>query len=419
MRARRDLLFLFAPAVAVVAAAPACAQSEIVGPEAFDGQIDLRASVVGGERGWLDGGFGKLRESGDAGGGTEARLDVAAVDLAWKPRFGFALSGLVSVTHQDGASNDLDLNEAYLKFSSGPGETRIDLRAGVFWPPVSLEHGGSNWGVIDTITPSAVNSWIGEEVKVLGAEAAVERTVGEHEFVLTGAVFKHDDMSGTLLSYRGWALHDLRVTPDSDMPLPPLSPIVAPYQATITSPFWEADGRVGYYARFDWRPPERFALNLFRYDNRGDRLSGQEMQTAWRTHFWNLGGVLAIDGATEAKGQMLWGNTKVGPDTPTGYPVDVDFAAAYLLVGRTIGGGKLSLRGDWFETRDNSRVVQDNNNEDGWAATIAYKHSFGAHVDALAEVLHVESDRPARTLLAGIAADQRQTIGQASLRLHF
>lgn len=419
MRLRRELPFLLISACVAAASAPAYAQSEIIGPEAFDGEVDLRASVVDGERGWLDGGFGKLREGGDADAHTKARLDVAAVDLAWKPRFSFALSGLVSVTHQDGASNDVDLNEAYLKYSSGPALTRFSLRAGVFWPPVSLEHAGSNWGVADTITPSAVNSWIGEEVKVLGAEAAVERTVGEHEFVLTGAAFKHDDMSGTLLSYRGWALHDLRVTPDSDMPLPPLSPSIAPYQDTITSPFWESDGRVGYYARLDWRPPERFALNLFRYDNRGDRLSGEEMQTAWRTHFWNVGGVLAIDDATEVKGQVLWGNTTVGPDTPTGYPVDVDFTAAYLLVGRTLGAGKLSLRGDWFETGDNSRVAQDNNNEEGWAATVAYKHSFGPHVDALAEVLHVESDRPARALLAGIPADQSQTIAQTSLRLHF
>jgi hypothetical protein len=148
------------------------AQSEILGPEAFDGQIDLRASVVGGETGWLEGGFGKLREGGSDDGETKLRAAVAAVDLAWKPRLSWSLSGLISVTHQDGQSRDVDLNEAYLKYASGPGETRLTARAGAFWPPISLEHGGSTWGVIDTITPSAANSWVGEELKVLGLEAA-------------------------------------------------------------------------------------------------------------------------------------------------------------------------------------------------------------------------------------------------------
>lgn len=36
----------------------------------------------------------------------------------------------------------------------------------------------------------------------------------------------------------------------------------------------------------------------------------------------------------------MWGNTLVGPDTPLGIPVDVDFATSYLLVSREVGTGK-------------------------------------------------------------------------------
>jgi hypothetical protein len=114
---------------------------DILGPEAFDGSIDLRASVAGGETGWLDGGFGKLRWGGDSGDG-QARARIAAADLAWKPQFTFNLSGLVSVTHQAGQSNAIDLNEAFLSFRSNPATTRLSARAGAFWPPISLEHGG-------------------------------------------------------------------------------------------------------------------------------------------------------------------------------------------------------------------------------------------------------------------------------------
>jgi len=123
----------------------ACAQAgDIVGPDAFDGSIDLRASVVGGETGWLESGFGKLRWGGD-NGESQARVRIAAADLAWKPQFTFNLSGLVSVVHQAGQSNDVDLNEAFLSFRSNPAATRVSARAGVLWPPISLEHGGSTW----------------------------------------------------------------------------------------------------------------------------------------------------------------------------------------------------------------------------------------------------------------------------------
>jgi hypothetical protein len=260
---------------------------------------------------------------------------------------------------------------------------------------------------------------VGEEVKVLAAEAALEQQLGEHTFELTGAAFRHNDMSGTVLTFRGWALHDLRDTLRGDLPLPPLPPPNQPYQDTITTPFWEVDGKTGYYARLDWRPPLPFTVNVFRYDNMGDRVSSREKQTSWRTRFWNVGAMATLGERSVAKAQVMWGNTLVGPDTPRGIPGDVDFTTAYLLVSRQVGRGKLTVRGDWFETVDNSFVATANNDEEGWAATLAYKHSFGEHVDVLGEVIHVESERPGRALYGGIAAEQAQTVAQASVRLHF
>lgn len=397
----------------------AAAQADaVLGPAAFDGSIDLRASVAGGETSWLDGGFGKLRYGGDDGG-SEARVQVAAADLAWKPQFSFALSGLVSVTHQAGQSSAIDLSEAFLSYRSGPARTRFSARAGVFWPPISEEHGGSTWQVTDSITPSAVNSWVSEEVKVLAFEGKLEHRFPDQQIALTAAVFTQNDTSGTLLTYRGWALHDMRATVWSHFPLPPLSPSKVPFQGRITNPFWELDGRPGYYARLDWQTPWPVSVNLFRYDNRGDRMSGHDLQTAWRTRFWNAGAMASLGERTTAKAQVLWGNTLVGPETPFGYPADVDFAAAYLLLSRELGGGKLTARGDWFKTRDNSFVASDNNNEHGWAAMLAYKHPLTPFADAFVELLHVESNRPARLVNGGIAAEQNQTQLQTSLRFGF
>ena len=397
--------------------AQAFGQADLFGRETLEADADLRASVVGGEDGWLDGGFGKLRYGGDAGD-TVPRARIASLDLAWKPQISWNLSGLVSLSYQNQLDGEPDLSEAFVKFRSSPAPTRFSARAGVFWPPVSQEHGGGNWLVTDTITPSAANSWIGEEVKVLGLEGAVETAFGEHELALTAAAFLHNDMSGTLLTYRGWALHDLRITMNGDLPLAPLSPSKAPYQDTITSPFWEVDDKVGFYGRLDWTPPLPVTLNLFYYDNRGDRVSSRAMQTSWRTRFWNVGAMASLGASTEAKGQVMWGNTLVGPDTPFGIPGDVDFTTAYVLVSRAIGAGKITARADWFETSDNSFVATDDNNEEGWAATLAYRRPLVEFADIVVEVLHVSSDRPARVSNAGIAAEQDQTMVQTSLRLH-
>ena len=410
--------FMAALLIAGAAAWPAHAraQSDLIGAEAFDLGVDLRASVAGGETGWLDGGFGKLREGGDSGE-TRARAGIASADMAWKPQIGWNFSGLISFSWQpDLPGDEVGLSEAYVKYRSGPGTTRASARAGVFWPPISQEHSGSNWQVADSITPSAANSWVGEEVKVLGLEGTVETSFGDHEVSLTGALFLHDDMAGTLLTYRGWALHDVRATTTSDLPLPPLSPDSAPYQAPLTTPFLEVDDRVGFYARAEWRPPLPVAFNAFYYDNRGDRVSSYAMQTSWRTRFWNLGAVAALGDRTEARSQVMWGNTLVGPDTPYGIPEDVDFTTVYLLVSREIGPGKLSARGDWFETSDNSFVATDNSNEHGWAAMLAYKTPIKDYADLVFEVMHVSSERPGRALYGGIAADQAQTILQSSIR---
>jgi hypothetical protein len=394
----------------------ALAQSDLIGEEAFDVNLDLRASVVGGETGWLDGGFGKLREGGD-NGETQARAEIASADVAWKPQIGWNFSGLISFLWQpDLPGDEVGLSEAYIKFRSNPAATRVSARAGVFWPPVSQEHGGSTWQVTDSITPSAANSWVGEEVKVLGLEGTVERAIGDHELSVTGAVFLHDDMAGTLLTYRGWALHDVRVTTDADLPLPPLSPSSDPYQAPITTPFLEVDDRLGFYARADWTPPWPVTFNALYYDNRGDRVSSRAFQTSWHTRFWNVGAMATLGASTVAKSQVMWGNTLVGPDTPYGMPEDVDFTTAYLLVSRDIGPGKLTARGDWFETNDNSFVAADNSNENGWAAMLAYKTPIRDYADLVFEVLHVSSDRPGRALYGGIAAEQAQTILQSSIR---
>src|SRR5262249_15298125 len=158
---------------------------------------------------------------------------------------------------------------------------RARARFGLFYPPVSLEHDGPGWTTTHTITPSAINSWIGEEVKVLGAEASARAALGGQELGATLALFGYNDTSGTLLSYRGWALHDVMATAYGDLRLPNRSAAwraVKRSQAMTTDPTAELDDRVGYYARLEYRPIGAVTLDLLHYDNAGDRDSVQHGQ---------------------------------------------------------------------------------------------------------------------------------------------
>lgn len=405
-------------AIAAVLAWPACAQAQdsMLGAAAFDISVDVRLPVADGEVSWTDHGFGKLRYGGSVGK-VRVSPEIAAVDIAWKPEFSWNFSGLVSVTHQSGQSEPLDLSEAFVQYRSNPGTTRIAVRAGMFWPPISQEHSGPHWNVTDSITPSAINTWVGEEVKAVGLEVKLDRKLGEHKLAATLGAFGFNDTSGTLLSYRGWALHDIKGTLIGDLPLPPLSPFIATYQAQETYPTWELDSRVGYYARIDWQPPAPFTVYAIRYDNRGDRVSSRNMQTAWDTRFWNIGGAWSLGPKATIKTQVMWGETLVGPATPFGFPVDVDFMSAYLLATRQLGPGRLTIRADYFRTDDDSFIAQDNNNEHGWAGMIAYLLPLGEKIELRAELLHIESSRPGRQLYGGLPMQQDQTQLQTSVRI--
>ena len=77
------------------------------------------------------------------------------------------------------------------------------------------------------VTPSAINSWIGEEVKVGGVEATLSTMIGEHACRLTVAAFELNDTAGTLLTFRGWALHDEKATLFGFQPLPVMNAVHA------------------------------------------------------------------------------------------------------------------------------------------------------------------------------------------------
>jgi len=403
-------------AAAALSVAPAArAETDLFGPGAVSGFLDLRVAAADGERSWLKGGYGKLEDGGGGDFAVRPRLGLAA--LTWRPQIAGDLGAYVQAEARSDQDLGVDLSEAFLTYNPAPRSAwRWSARAGLVWPPVSLEHDGPSWTVSRTLTPSALNTWIAEEVKTVAVEASLSREIGGHRLVVTAAAFEFNDTSGTLLSFRGWGLHDVRTTAFATLPLTRFDPrraAVFSTQAEEARPTMEIDERIGGYARIEWRPPAPVAVHLFHYDNEGDPRARERGQWGWRTHFSEAGLVAQPAQGWEVLAQALSGRTYIGRRVPLF--VDVDYSAAYVLASRTWDGRRVSGRIDWFEARDNSNRALDDNAEHGWAATAAYAHPITPKLGLWFEALHVWSDRAGRAYL-GDGARQAQTRLQVALR---
>ena len=404
----RALIFVLSAAYGGIAQA----STGLFGRDTVTIEGDARAVLADGERAWADGGYGKARYGAGRPAGDFA---LASADIIWEPHLSWTTKAVIDLMAQPEQYHGVEINQAYVQTKSAPhGAWKWDARAGYFYPPISLEHEGADWRVADTITPSALNSWVGEELKVLGGEATLAPAFAGHELAASVGVFTNDDTAGTLLTYRGWALHDVRAGAQGRFPLPPLTSFGAMVQDPYTESSLEIDDRAGYYGRLQYAPSESTRFHLFYYDNRGNRTGVIRTQWAWDTRFWEAGARFWPTPVIKITAQAMHGTTAMGFAIPELF-ADVDFNAAYAAGTRTLGDDGATARLDWFNVEDKSLVAIDDNNEEGWAATLAYRHKISARATLIVEGLHIDSDRPSRPT-AGEPAHAQDSTLQASLR---
>jgi hypothetical protein len=416
---RRRLAAAFAAALAAfVWSGPARADPPRLDlPANLTAVIDFRIVLTDGERRWTDGGFGRSR-FGDGGAGADIDAVPAEAELIWHGPIAWNLQGLVAVAAQDGQDQPVDLIEAYAAWRPVPsGPTRWSVRAGMFWPPVSLEHDGPAWQVSDMITPSAINSWIGEEVKVVGVEGSATHPLGGGRITATLGLFGFNDTAGALLAFRGWALHDQKTGAFSRQALPPLNAFMETAQPRWTTPTLEIDGRPGFYGRLSWQLAAPVVLEAFYYRNRGEpEAITPDLQWGWDTRFLNLGARVELGSRTLLLAQALTGTTDMGLPENGHYWVETRFRAAFLRLTHRIGRVALSGRVDLFDTRQTGSQMAPEDGEEGWSATAALGWRLTDQAQLILEAVHNESERGARARL-GLAPDQRQQVVQASMRL--
>jgi hypothetical protein len=331
------------------------------------------------------------------------------------------LLAVVDVQANPQLSPDIGVLEAYLRYRPvSTSAWRGSARAGAFFPPVSLENVGVGWTSPWTLTPSAINSWVGEELRNIGIEARAEHRGGGGTLELGVAAFQHNDPAGELLATRGWALGDLTSTLGSRLRQPDVHAPAARGSVPLSfEPFVENDGRIGWQADLAWRTPAGQRLTLMHYDNRADpesfELEGTRRVFSWRTRFTAAGAELAR-GPVLVLAQLMTGSTAFEP-RPATY-LETRFHAGYLLVGWVRGNWSPALRFDAFSMRREPDVPAASLSEHGHAWTAALNWRPAKQLRLTGELLLVDSDRGQRRL-AGLDPDQSAAQFQLSLRLLF
>jgi hypothetical protein len=397
-------------------AGPARAEQEF-GALGVSGYADFRLVAPPSETAWLNGGLSKFRY-GDNEGNFRFAEGVVQGDL----KLGSEFSAVAVVRGEPEQRTGIDLLEGYVSWHpAADGPVSWSVKTGAFFPTISLENDDLGWTSPYTLTPSAINSWIGEELRTIGSEAIVRFDTGGFGTVsLTGAVTCCNDPAGVLMAFRGWAMDDRPSGIFSDVREPDATLRLFHEDFPDRTPmFDEIDGRPGWYAGLTWQMAGIGKITALRYDNEGDpnKVSGE--YGAWDTRFWSYGARTGWDDLVLIA-QGLQGQTVIGTRFGLSYTF---FQSAFLLASYDLAGvgaedWRASLRGDVFQTR-HPAATPSIMNEDGHAATISVSWQHFDWLRLTGELIAMQSRRNEYLLDGFPSAAPSQQQFQISARFFF
>lgn len=324
----------------------------------------------GGMRPWYEGGAGQL-----ALRSSKLYLGPQSFALQWAPLDHW--SATVHGQYHHLSSSGADFTEAWLTWQPLPlAGYRTKLRAGWFYPSLSLENTDPVWTSPYTSSFSLINSWFAEELRANAVELSISRPGRAFDSNISvqfvAALARGNDPLGSVISWRGFALHNLQTGLNerfSFASYPSLQQAPLTMQPSWVEPFKELDNTAGYYVGLHalWRNSSE--VRLYHYDNQADPTVFAKGQYAWKTRFDHVALQQQFGDSVRLVAQVLKGDTEMGWHT-----VVVDYHAWFVLMNYSLEQWQWSLRFDRAKQKDRDDTVFDNNqgSSRAWTGRVSY-----------------------------------------------
>lgn len=305
--------------------------------------------------------------------------------------------------------SELALTEAFFHYKPAPqGAWRQQWRLGAFHLPLSLENTGPLWSTEYTLTPSVINTWVGEELRGLGAEWRWQwlgrQLQSPWDIDLFAAVYGFNDPAGAMLAWRGWGSHDRIAGLGSEYPITPIPIIMGgelSAQEQYYDPFVETDERPGFYlgGKASWQ--KQWHLDYAYYDNQADPNTVEAGQYGWRTRFHHIGMQWQADSTglladSKLLAQWMEGDTEMGARA-----IMAGFRARYIMLVKSWQRVDVAIRWEDFSTSDRDNTPMDTNIENGESATVSVARWWKGGFKTSLEFKRWKSTRPGRHYIPG------------------
>jgi hypothetical protein len=258
------------------------------------------------------------------------------------------------------------------------------------------------------LSTSAINNWVGEELRTVGAEFSVGRpgqlNNSPHDFDFNYALFTANDPATSLIAWRGSSIGDRITGLTERLPFPDMPSVYGPTgifdsQGDFEKPFTEIDHHYGYYLGANYGYNNWISIRALHYDNRGDPLGMSNDQWSWLSSFDHLAIKVDFENSFSVLTQAMRGKTRWGV---TRYGVDATYEAWYLLLSQTIGKHRISARYDKFRMTDKDQMRGDDNSEDGHSIALTWLINLNDSNQAGVEYLKILSTRAGREYLGTV-----------------
>jgi hypothetical protein len=378
------------------------------------GLVQLNYVKADEQSSWFDKGTGILAYSKDGANVQQAFIEVS-------DNFSNGLSyALVANYYQLGEQN-FGISQAQISYKPlSSNKLRWRGRVGFFYPKLSLENVDTGWLSPFTYTQSAVNSWVGEELRTAGLELTLYspgRTRNSAiSWELHGSLFKANDPLGTLISWRGFAMHDRQSLNNDRVPFAAYPSVIDRdriFHPSYVEPYHELDGNIGFYLGAHVEYYKQSTLRYYYYDNQADPLAvSQERLYGWRTKFHSLALQHKFDGNTRVLGQWMSGSSIMGKRY-----VYINFDVWYVMLSHRHKAHRISLRFDQFKVREDDVFPWDPNNSDGHGYTVAWRYDVDKNWQiGIEQHINKNSADIRSTLDQSVQIDQQQSLAVLQYR---